>query len=657
MTQRVDTTRPDPHHRYRDIIEPIAPLDIAAMLRVLWHGKWLVLCVLLFTTGVAGYYAFRMAAPQYVAGATLQLGGADDATSVSVAQPSSDDAALNTAAALVTSDPVLTRVITALDLLADPEFNRYLSPTRPLTRNALRTQARHWLAGTTAEPPDDAAVLDKTIQNLRHALTVTRQPDTYILHITAQSRDPDKAVTLANTTAALYLSYREATQVQKRAETEVWLQSRVNDLRAQLEQQEKEAAAIIASAQIQGDSALDALTTQVLAADQDLSEARNALRALEIGPDNGSARNNAEIAHLRSKINDLTALKDRRSAQLSAQSAGQAALHQIELQAEATRLVYQGFLAQLQENRMQQGLGTTVAQRIAPATEGKYAGPQKMLILTVAVLLGGVLGIIAVAIRHTARKGIVDARSLHDATGLPVLAQFSSRTLRQLEKNTRTPPVLFGKGLSQAGRRLHTSLALTSQGSNAQVIVSTSSIAAEGKTHHALFLTQTLGMAGKRVALIGADTPNPMLRSVIGADPFQAAQQSWASGEPATHCTNLGADILIISDIADQHAPLLSDQLAGRLNSLRQSYDHIIIDAPPVLLAPEARLFARHSDAIIYAVRWSRTPRDAVQRGLEALDDIGHPATGVILSRINLRKMRQLSNDPCLSVLPSAQTI
>jgi uncharacterized protein involved in exopolysaccharide biosynthesis len=627
------------------------------MLRVLWYGKWLVLCALLFTTGAAGYYAFRMAAPQYVAGATLQLGGADDATSGSAAQSNSDDAALNTAAALVTSDPVLTQVITALDLLADPEFNRYLVPTRPLAPYALRTQVRHWLAGTTEQVPDDAAVLDKTIQNLRRALTVTRQPDTYILHITAQSRDADKAVTLANTTAALYLAHREATQMQKRAETEVWLQSRVDDLRTQLERQERQAAAIIASTQIQGSNALDALTAQVLAADQDLSEARNTLLSLEIAPDNGSARNTAEIAQLRTKINDLAALKDRRSAQLSAQSAGQAALQQIEIQAEATRLVYQSFLAQLQENQMQQGLGTAVTTRIAPATEGTYAGPQKMLILTIAVLLGAVLGVTAVAIRHTTRKGIVDARSLHDATGLPVLAQFSNRTLRRLEKSARTPPARLGTGLSQAGRRLHTSLALTSQGSNAQVIVSTSSIAGEGKTHHTLLLAQTLGMAGKRVVLISADTPSPMLRSVLGAELFKAAQQSWASGEQGAHCTNLGADVLIVSDMADRHTPLLSEQLAGRLETLRKTYDHIIIDAPPVLLVPEARLFARHSDAIIYAVRWSKTPRDVVQRGLEALDDIGHPATGVILSRINLRKMRQWSDDPCLSALPSAQTI
>lgn len=634
MTQRTDAPRLDPQIRHRDIDAVISPLDVAGMLRVLWHGKWLLLGVMMFTLCVAGYYAFRIASPQYSATTTLQLGDAGMVVS--------DDAALNTSATLVTSDAVLGDVITALDLQADREFNRYLTAPRPLALNTLRTQVRHWLAGTTQAPPDAAAVRDKTIQNLRSTLTVTRQPDTYILRITARSRDADKAVTLANTTAALYLTHVATAQTQKRAETEIWLQARVTDLRSQLEQQDKEAAAIIASAQIQGDGGLDALTAQVLAADQDLSAARNTLLLLQTAPDSGSARNTAEIVQLRSKINDLIALKDRRSAQLSTQSAGHAALNQIALQAETTRRVYQNALAELQDNRMQQGLQTATAQRTAPATEGTYAGPQKVLILEIAALLGAGIGIMAVTLRHTTRRGIIDARTLRDATGLPVLAQFSNRTLRRLGK---------GADLSQTGRRLYSALALTPKGGRAKVIVSTSSIAGEGKTHHALILAQMLGLSGKRVVLIGADALDPLLRSTIGAAAFHTAKTGWCSGEPAAQIACLGADVLIIPDAQNQHAPLLSDLLAHRLESLRKTYDHIIIDAPPVLLAPEAQLLASQSDAIIYAVRWSKTPRDLMQRGLAALDDVGHPATGMVLSRINLRKMRQWSNDPYIGAI------
>ena len=657
MTQRNGAALADPFERRIDIQDRISPLDIAAMLRVLWHGKWLILFAIFCTVAVAGYYAFRIAPPQYSATATLQLDGAGDPPAGIAPRPGTNDTALNTAVALVTSDPVLDDVIDALDLLSDPEFNRYLLPTRPFSPTTLRTRMRHWLAGTTEPSPDAAAIRDKTIQNLRRTLHIARQSDTYILSVTARSGDPDKAVALANTTAARYLAHNTSLQMQAHTQAEDWLQSRANALRAQLEMQEMQAADLVASAQIQGDGALDDLIAQVLAADQDLIAAETAIRLLEQGPESGTARNRAEITQLRTKITDITTLKERRSTQLSAQSAGLAALHQIELQIDETRQLYQTFLARLHENSLQQGLVTPDAQRITPAAEGSYSGLQKILILKIAALVGATLGVAMVTLRHTTRKGIVDAHGLRDATGLPVLAQFSNRALRGVGKVAHTRPDRSRSGLSQAGRSLQTALALTPQGSKAQVILSTSSIAGEGKTHHAILLAHALGMSGKRVVLIGADAPNPTLKSLLGSEPFALAQDNWRSGEAGTHAANLGADVLIMTDTSDQHAPLMSDQLAQRLKMLRQSYDHIIVDGPPVLLAPEARLIASQSDAIIYAVRWSKTPHYVVQRGLEALDDIGHPATGLILSHINLRKMRQLSSDPCLGALPATQTI
>jgi Mrp family chromosome partitioning ATPase len=101
----------------------------------------------------------------------------------------------------------------------------------------------------------------------------------------------------------------------------------------------------------------------------------------------------------------------------------------------------------------------------------------------------------------------------------------------------------------------------------------------------------------------------------------------------------------------------LTDQVAEVLQTLRQSYDHIIVDGPAVLLAPEARLFARHADAILYSVRWSKTPLQVVIRGLEALEDNGSAATGLVLTKVNLRKMRKLSTDPCIGAIRTAQAI
>ena len=81
------------------------------MLRVVWNGKWLIVGMVILMTGLAGYYAFRIAAPQYAATATLQLDGPSSPLGDVSGQSDLGDAALNTKVTLATSDTVLTEVI------------------------------------------------------------------------------------------------------------------------------------------------------------------------------------------------------------------------------------------------------------------------------------------------------------------------------------------------------------------------------------------------------------------------------------------------------------------------------------------------------------------------------------------------------------------
>ena len=651
MTHRNRAIRARPYDEQVYGSERITPLDIAAMLRVVWHGKMLIVCATLLVAGLAAYYAFRMATPQYAATATLHLEGPTRPLGSAQQMPGLDDAQLNTKIALVTSDPVLNSVVIERGLLSDPEFNRYLSLQRPFALHSLRTTIRHALAGTSEQPPDAAAVLVKTIQNLRAKLTVARHPDTYILQITARSADPDKATQLANTTARTFLAHMQLRDAEAQAEAELWLQSRINALRTELETQEMQVAALIATAQIQQDRGLDTLSAQVLAANQDLIEARNTLAALEIAPQSGSPRHTAEMTQRRAVVAAFAALKERLSAQLSDQSAGLAQLHQVQLQLDANRQLYQTFLARLHENQMQQGLVTPYAQRMTPAANSAYIGPQKILILTIATILGATLGVMAVALRHVARKGVIDASSLRDATGIPVLAQFSTRALRRLRKGPRSFPVPQSELLGLA-HGLCTALSLRSQQQPQQIIRSTSSIQGEGKTENAILLAHVLAKSGKRVALVTADESDQFLGSILGQDVLAKARQNWQLQGTGVQSPALGADLLLM--VAADDSPILSNYLVAELQALRATYDHIIIDGPPVLRGVQAALIASYADAIIYAVRWSKTPLEVVARGLSALEEVDCPATGLVLSKVNLRKMRKLSQDPYINAMQTA---
>lgn len=657
MTKRNMTSRPDAFDvAYRQAV-PIEPLDIGALLRVIWHGKVMIFSVLLITLALAGYYAFRVASPQYAATATLHLDAKTNPLS-DLAQQSAastvNDMALNTTVALVTSDAVLSKAIATLDLPQDPEFNRYLRPASPFALSSLRTTARNILAGTSENAPSDAAISEKTVQNLRGALTVSRQTDTYILQITAQSGDPAKAGQIANMVAATFLSHVQDLQRQAAQNAEIWLQTRVTELRNRLEAQERQVTNLRAAAQIQDDSVLDDLGAEVLRVDQALSEARNDLANLENAADSGSARNAAEIVQTQTEIRKIMGLKDRLGAQLSAQSEGLAQLHQIQLQTDATRQLYQTFLLQLQENRIQQGRDAPNAHQIAPANQARYVGPRKLLILAIASLLGGTFGVGLVALGHLTRKGAIDPRVLHDETGLPVLSQISALAMRQMRKGRRALPLPPDAAVSQAINALWTALTLSKAAMVPQVVMTTSSILNEGKSTLAIALAHRLAAAGKSVVLIGTDTHDGTLRSVIGRTIFTQCKANWPTAQPYIHHAPLGADIIVLPNVADLGSTCLADQMHKLLDTLRASHDHIIVDAPPVLLSIDAQVIATQADAIIYAVRWAKTPLTLVRRGRDALESIGYPATGLVLTKIDKRKMRKLSTDPYINMVQPA---
>ena len=76
------------------------------------------------------------------------------------------------------------------------------------------------------------------------------------------------------------------------------------------------------------------------------------------------------------------------------------------------------------------------------------------------------------------------------------------------------------------------------------------------------------------------------------------------------------------------------------LTELRDYYDYIIIDSPPVLAVPDARLIGTITDANIYVVEWNKTTRAEVVQGLEMLTNIGVNTIGLVLNQVDTQKAK-----------------
>jgi len=84
-----------------------------------------------------------------------------------------------------------------------------------------------------------------------------------------------------------------------------------------------------------------------------------------------------------------------------------------------------------------------------------------------------------------------------------------------------------------------------------------------------------------------------------------------------------------------------SDRFAAMLDDMRHRYDAIIIDTPPVLVVPDARVAARHVDAVVMTVRWDHTHKAQVRAALEMFSSVGIKVTGLVLGQVDPKGLKR----------------
>jgi capsular exopolysaccharide synthesis family protein len=90
---------------------------------------------------------------------------------------------------------------------------------------------------------------------------------------------------------------------------------------------------------------------------------------------------------------------------------------------------------------------------------------------------------------------------------------------------------------------------------------------------------------------------------------------------------------------------LASQKFKDLIVALSEHYDLVILDTPPTLVVTDARIVSRIADAVVYAVRWDKTPRGAVLEGLKELRSVDAPVTGIALTMVNEARASRYAYD------------
>lgn len=679
-------------------------IDILAILNTVWRGKlWIMLCAGLGLA--AGWYeATRVAVPLFTASTQLALVIQNEQLvnlqSV-ITGVSGDEYSMNTEMEVIRSRDLISRLVDELDLMNDPEFNSLLAEPRPMSLLAMPRQAlsalRRLIPTGSAPTPETSDVDPEELR--REVISAVRgqiSPEigtwSYIFTISATSQDPEKSALMANTLARIYRDEQIRFKVEATDAAATWLSARVGELALELEDRQSAVAELRARNALVSTEGLQAVNAQAIALRQQLQTAQtleqraidrlaavrlavtddyatrveaaddaqlDAIFAAMIADDSGAelrfdrrydqiaaqveaeaARATAQVAGLQTELNDL-------GAQFEQQSADLVGLQQFEREAEATRVLYETFLARLKETSVQQGVHQADSRILSEATPGYQIAPRRSAIMGTALLLGLILGAAIVVWREYMQNTYRTAEELERGTGFVVLGQIPRiRTRRRLDAITylRNKPT---SAATEAIRDLRTSILLSNTAHPPKTIMLTSSVPGEGKTTQSIALALNLAGLDKKVLLIEGDIRRLVFDVYFPRPGHQKGLLSVVSGkttlaEAVFRPVDFGIDVLMGEKSLINAADVFSsDSFRGLMAEARQTYDYVIIDTPPVLVVPDARVIAQNVDAVVYIVNWDKTTRTQVEEGLKQFRSAKVQVTGLVLTQINPRGMRR----------------
>jgi succinoglycan biosynthesis transport protein ExoP len=253
---------------------------------------------------------------------------------------------------------------------------------------------------------------------------------------------------------------------------------------------------------------------------------------------------------------------------------------------------------------------------------------------------GLALGLAAAFLRDSLDDKLSSKEATEHAGGAPVLAMtpvVSSWRRQQPLVVVVTDPT---SPAAESYRSLRTSLQFARQDGQLRTIVLTSPGASEGKTATLANLGVVFAQAGERVVLVSCDLRRPRIGAFFGLDE-RFGLTSVLLGEKALEQVVLPVpdfdrlSLLPAGPVPPNPAELLSSaRVQDVFAKLREHFDLVLIDSPPVLPVTDAAILSRYADATLMLVAAGQTRRGDLHRAVEKLNQVGVTILGLVLNKV-----------------------
>jgi len=302
------------------------------------------------------------------------------------------------------------------------------------------------------------------------------------------------------------------------------------------------------------------------------------------------------------------------------------------------------YLLQKREELSLRYASTLVDARIVDkANTGDMKWPRMSLIAAIALLCGFGFPFLIIYLRESLNNKITERRDIESALDVRVLGELSyedfDKSIVVLENTNHVVGEQF--------RSLRTNLHYLHDNKKGQgrVTLFTSSISKEGKSFVSSNLAASLAASGRKTVILEMDLRKPKISSIFNLPTEHPGISDYLSSDipttdiiqPSGMVSNL--DVIGAGYIPPNPSELLEkDRLNNLILSLKDEYDDILIDSPPLHLVTDAMIIARLADVSLYIIKQGYTGKSELEFIREVYEDEKLPKMNIIFNGIKQGK-------------------
>ena len=312
----------------------------------------------------------------------------------------------------------------------------------------------------------------------------------------------------------------------------------------------------------------------------------------------------------------------------------------LQREVDTNRQLYDALLQRYKEIGVAGGVGvnniSVVDQADLPT---RPSSPRPLLNMFLALLGGLFVGAALVFLLEQLDRGITDPQDVEGLLGTPLIG-----TVPRLATGTPMEVLADRKSsLSEAYTSARANLGFSTDHGFPKVLAVTSTRPAEGKTTTSYALALAVARAGRTVVLVDADMRSPSIHRLFDFGNEHGLSSYLVGAAPVDELLQPSAIPGMAVMTSGPHPPsapelLGADRLATLLTELGERFDHVILDAPPVLGLADAPLLGSRVEGVVFVVEANGTHRNSAAVAINRLRSANAQLVGAILTKFDAKR-------------------